>query len=107
MQEIDKLIKEEYDKIAIVLAISGRYNYTDKEYDYLVGKLEDMDDSTKREIAELIADEIHSPTLEGDILRSMPWHDNNYCVQADWQKPRKERIREPERKPIKIRPIFK
>ena len=61
---------------------------SDTELDQLVGLLEDKG---MKEMGDEISLGIHTPTLQGDLARRAKWIDNDYCANADWQKPREKR----------------
>ena len=90
LEDIETMLEEGYDKNRIWEMLQSSI-VSDKELDSLVGILETREEP-HQELAEEISIEISSPTLSGDIETSEPWHNNNRCVQADWQVPRKKII---------------
>ena len=58
---------------------------SDTELDLLVGLVWD-------ELAELLSIEIHSPTLQVEIVKNGKWYENDICNGADWQKLRTQEI---------------
>jgi len=83
LEEVETLIEEGLTKQQVWEQLQSS-NLTDTELDQLVGLLEE---NGNKEMAEEIALGIHTPTLQGDILRSAPWHSNDYCNNADHQQP--------------------
>jgi len=87
LEEVETLIEEGLTKQQVWEQLQSS-NLTDTELDQLVSLLEDKGN---KQLAEEIALGIHTPTLQGDILRNAPWYNNDYCNNADHQQLRRNK----------------
>jgi hypothetical protein len=84
-KEIQFLLEEIHDALNNNISHDKLINFINEEcylnggdLDLLVGMLEDKG---HQEFAALLSDEIHTPTLENELERQRPWHENTRCTR--------------------------